>query len=161
MVLIFTKKFNCLHTHIPTHTHTMVECSLMVRWVVGSILYGGPIELFLVIVIAPQLVNKGHGVCYPLWNGVYVKYPLLLVRKSNPCRSGSRFSLLLSEWSFTIYLLPLPYLLPSSHIHNIHHTHTHTHTYTYKHTYIHTYINKNKHTKQTAALCYVKKRADV
>ena len=33
-------------------------CSLMVRWVVGSILHGGPIELFPVPVSAPWLVTK-------------------------------------------------------------------------------------------------------
>ena len=30
----------------------------MVRWVVGSILHGGPIELFLVLVSAPRLVQQ-------------------------------------------------------------------------------------------------------
>ena len=32
------------------------ERSLMVRWVIGSILYGGPIELFLVPASTPRLV---------------------------------------------------------------------------------------------------------
>ena len=32
------------------------ERSLMVRWVVGSILHGGPIELFLVPASVPRLV---------------------------------------------------------------------------------------------------------
>ena len=35
---------------------SMVEHLLMVWWVVGSIFYGGPIELFLVPVTAPQHV---------------------------------------------------------------------------------------------------------
>ena len=34
----------------------MVERPLMVRWVVGSILHGEPIELFLVIASVPRLV---------------------------------------------------------------------------------------------------------
>ena len=34
----------------------VVERLLMVRWVIGSILHGGPIELFLIPVSAPQLV---------------------------------------------------------------------------------------------------------
>ena len=34
----------------------VVMGSLMVQWVVGSILHGGPIELFLVPASAPQLV---------------------------------------------------------------------------------------------------------
>ena len=33
-----------------------VERLLMVRWIVGSILHGGPIELFLIPASAPQLV---------------------------------------------------------------------------------------------------------
>ena len=32
------------------------QLALMVRWVVGSILHGGPIELFLVPASAPRLV---------------------------------------------------------------------------------------------------------
>ena len=37
----------------------------MLRWVIGSILHGGPIGLFLVSASAPRLVfNKGHGMCY-------------------------------------------------------------------------------------------------
>ena len=39
----------------------MVARPLMVRWVVGSILYDGPIQLFLVQVSAIQLCNKGRG----------------------------------------------------------------------------------------------------
>ena len=35
---------------------SVVERPLMVRWVVGSITLGGPIELFLVAASAPQLV---------------------------------------------------------------------------------------------------------
>ena len=34
----------------------MVECVLMVRWVIGSIPHGGSIELFLVAASATQLV---------------------------------------------------------------------------------------------------------
>ena len=33
----------------------MVERPLMVRWIVGSITYGGPIELFLVPASSPRL----------------------------------------------------------------------------------------------------------
>ena len=33
-----------------------MERSLMVRWIVGSILHGGPIELFLIPTSAPRLV---------------------------------------------------------------------------------------------------------
>ena len=62
----------------------------------GSILHGGPIELFLV-----PASNKGCGMCYPVYGMMNIKEPLLLIRKSSLC-SGSRFPLLLSEWSFMI-----------------------------------------------------------
>ena len=48
----------------------------MVQWVVGSILHGGPIEIFLVPASAPRLVyKKGHGMCYPVCGMVYIKDP--------------------------------------------------------------------------------------
>ena len=68
----------------------------MVRWVVGSILHGGPIELFL-----HDCCNKGRGMCYPVCEMVNIKEPLLLIGKSRPC-DDSGFPLSLSEWSFTI-----------------------------------------------------------
>ena len=49
--------------------------------------------------------NKGHGMCYPVCGMVHIKEPLLLIEKSSPC-GGSGFPLSLSEWSFTIYLMP-------------------------------------------------------
>ena len=49
--------------------------------VVGSILHGGPIELFLVPARAPQLVNKGHiYVLFCLWDDAY-KRTLAVNRK--------------------------------------------------------------------------------
>ena len=39
--------------------------------------------------------------CYPVCGTMYIKEPLLLIGKSNPC-GGSGFPLSLSEWSFTI-----------------------------------------------------------
>ena len=69
----------------------------MVRWVVGSILHGGPIELFLVLASEPRLVY----VLNCLWDDAYKK-TLLLVGKSSPC-GGSGFPLSLSEWSSTIW----------------------------------------------------------
>ena len=50
--------------------------------------------------------NKGHGMCYPVCGLVHIKVPLLLIKKSSPCSGGSRFLLSLSEWSFTICLMP-------------------------------------------------------
>ena len=50
--------------------------------------------------------NKGCGLCYPVCGMVHIKEPLLLIGKSSLC-GGSRFPLSLSEWSFTICLLPM------------------------------------------------------
>ena len=74
----------------------------MVRWIGGSILHGGPIELFLVLTSAPPLVQqKDRGMCYPVCEMVHIKEALLLIGNSSRC-GGSGFSLSLSEWSFTI-----------------------------------------------------------
>ena len=73
----------------------------MVRWVVGSILHGGPIELFLVPASVPRLCNKGGGMYYPVCVMMHIKEPLLLIGKSSPC-GGSGFPLSLSEWFFTM-----------------------------------------------------------
>ena len=73
----------------------------MVRWVVGSFLHGGPIELFLIPASAPLLGNKSCGMCYPVCGMMHIKEPLLLIGKSSP-GGGSGFPLSLSEWSFTI-----------------------------------------------------------
>ena len=49
--------------------------------------------------------NKGRDMCNPVCGMVHIKEPLLLIEKSSPC-GGSRFPLSLSEWSFTICLMP-------------------------------------------------------
>ena len=49
--------------------------------------------------------NNGRGMCYPVSGMVHIKEPLLLLEKSSPC-GGSGFPLSLSEWSFTICLMP-------------------------------------------------------
>ena len=51
--------------------------------------WGGPIELFLI----------------PANGMMHIKEPLLLIENSSLC-GGSGFPLLLSEWSFTICLMP-------------------------------------------------------
>ena len=66
-------------------------------------LWGGSIELVLVPASAPRLVDS--GMCNPICGMVHIKEPLLLIGKSSPC-GGSRFSLSLSEWSFTICSMP-------------------------------------------------------
>ena len=83
-----------------------VERSLMVRWVVGSILHGvDPLSYFLFQPVLHDWCNKGRGVCYPVCGMVHIKEPLLLIDKSSPC-GGSGFPFSLSEWSLTICLTP-------------------------------------------------------
>ena len=79
-----------------------VERSLMVRWVVLSILHRvDPLSYF-----SFQSVLQGCGMCYPVCGMVHIKEPLLLIGKSSLC-GGSGLPLSLSEWSFTI--CPMPY----------------------------------------------------
>ena len=76
----------------------------MVEWVIGLIPYGGSIELFLVPASAVRLVYQ-RLVC-TICGIVHIKYPLQLTGKSSPWSGGSRFLLLLYEWSFSICLMP-------------------------------------------------------
>ena len=43
----------------------------MVRWVVGSILHGGPIEYFSFQPVFHDWCNKGRGMCYPVLDNAY------------------------------------------------------------------------------------------
>ena len=48
------------------------ERSLMVRWVVGSILHGvDPLSYFSFHPVLHDWCNKGCGMCYPVWDGAY------------------------------------------------------------------------------------------
>ena len=83
-----------------------VERSLMVRWVVGSILHGvDPLSYFSFQPVLHNWCNKGRGMCYPVYGMVHIKEPLLLIDKSSLCGS-SGFPFSLSEWSLTICLTP-------------------------------------------------------
>ena len=83
-----------------------VEHSLMVRWVVGSILHGvDPLSYFLFQPVLHDWCNKGRGMCYPVCGMVHIKEPLLLIDKSSLC-GGSGFPFSLSEWFLTICLTP-------------------------------------------------------
>ena len=98
------------HTHTCTHTEerdvAQRYCSLMVRWVVGSILHGvDPLSYLSFQPVLHDWCNKGHGMCYPVCGMVHIKEPLLLIDKSSPC-GGSGFPLSLSDWSLTICLTP-------------------------------------------------------
>ena len=50
-----------------------------------------------------QPCNKGQCMYYPVCGMVHIKDHLLLIEKGNPWSGSSKFHLLLSEWSFTIY----------------------------------------------------------
>ena len=83
-----------------------VERSLMVRWVVGSILHGvDPLSYFSFQPVLHYWCNKGRDTCYPVCGMVHIKEPLLLIDKSSLC-GGSGFPFSLSEWSLTICLTP-------------------------------------------------------
>ena len=83
-----------------------VERSLMVLWVVGSILHGvDPLSYFSFQPVLHDWCNKGRGMCYPGCGMVHIKEPLLLIDKSSLC-GGSGFPFSLSEWSLTICLTP-------------------------------------------------------
>ena len=73
-----------------------VERSLMVRWVVGSILHGvDPLSYFSFQPVLHDWCNKGCGMYYPVCGMVHIKEPLLLIDKSSLCGS-SRFPFSLS-----------------------------------------------------------------
>ena len=83
-----------------------VERSLMVRWIVGSILHAvDPLSYFSFQPVLHDWCNKGRGMCYPVCGMVHIKEPLLLIDKSSLCGS-SGFPFSLSEWSLTICLMP-------------------------------------------------------
>ena len=74
----------------------------MMRWIVGSILFGGPIEHFSYQPVLHDWCNKGRGMYYLVYRMVHIKDPLLLIGNSIPYRVENGFPLLISESSFTI-----------------------------------------------------------
>ena len=57
-----------------------IERSLMVRWVVGSILHGvDPLSYFSFQPVLHDWCNKGCGMCYPVCGMVHIKEPLLKI----------------------------------------------------------------------------------
>ena len=83
-----------------------VERSLMVRWIVGSILLGvDPLSYFSFQPVLHDWCNKGCGMCYPVCGMMHIKETLLLIDMSSLCGS-SGFPFSLSEWSLTICLTP-------------------------------------------------------
>ena len=104
VLLLFVSCCFCLF--VGAGRSSEVERSLMVRWVVGSILHG--MDLLSYFSFQPVLhdwCNKGCGMYYPVCGMVHIKEPLLLINKSSLC-GGSGFPFSLSEWSLTICLTP-------------------------------------------------------
>ena len=66
-----------------------------------------PLSYFSFQPVLHDRCNEGRGMCYSVCRMVYIKEPLLLIRKSSPSSGGSGFPLSLSEWSFIIW--PTPY----------------------------------------------------
>ena len=59
-----------------------VERSLLVRWVVGSILHGlDPLSYFSFQPVLHDWCNKGRGMCYPVCGMVHIKKPHLAVNR--------------------------------------------------------------------------------
>ena len=83
------------------------RCSSMVRaFAHGAV--GRRIDPLIYFSFQPVLLdwcNKGRGMYYLVCGMMHIKEPLLLIGKSSLC-GGSRFPLLLFEWSFTICLTP-------------------------------------------------------
>ena len=95
-----------LYTFMGAGRSSEVERSLMVRWVVGSILHGvDPLSYFSFQPVLHDWCNKGCGMCYHVCGMVHINEPLLLIDKSSLC-GGSGFPFSLSEWSLTICLTP-------------------------------------------------------
>ena len=77
----------------------------MVQWVIGSIIHVDPLSYFTFQPVLHDWCKKSRGMCYPVCGMMHIKEPLLLIKKSSLC-GGSGFPLSLSEWSFTICLMP-------------------------------------------------------
>ena len=99
---------NMLHTSLNQGAghSSKVERSLMVQWIIGTILHGvDPLSYFMFQPVLHDWCNKGRGMSYPVYGMVHIKEPLLLINKSSLC-GGSGFPFSLSVWSLTICLMP-------------------------------------------------------
>ena len=106
LFLILFFLFFFLFIYIGVGHSSEVERSLVVWWVVGSILHGvDPLSYFSFQPVLNNWCNKGRSMCYPVCGMVHIKESLLLIGKSSSC-GGNGFPLSLSEWSFTIRLKP-------------------------------------------------------
>ena len=64
-----------------------------------------PLRYFSFETMLCDWCNIDCGMCCPVCGMVHIKEPLLLIGKSSACGS-SGFPILLSEWSFTMCLMP-------------------------------------------------------
>ena len=68
-----------------------LEITLMVRWIVGSILHRvDPLGYLSFPRVLHYWYNKSRGMWYPVCGMTHIKEPLLLIGKSSPC-GGSGF----------------------------------------------------------------------
>ena len=51
-----------------------------------------PLGYFLFQPVLHYWCKKGHGMYYPVCGMVYIKNPLLLIEKNNPCSGSSQVS---------------------------------------------------------------------
>ena len=82
------------------------RCSYVVRGSSDQSLMVDPLTYFSFQPVLHDWYNTGCGMFYPVCGMVHIKDPLLLIGKSSPYSSGSRFPLSISEWSFTICPMP-------------------------------------------------------
>ena len=75
-------KCNCVRRQIKAGHSSEVERSLMVRWVVGSILHGvNPLSYFSFQPMLHDCCNKGRGIYYPVCGMMHIKEPFAANRK--------------------------------------------------------------------------------
>ena len=90
-----------------------VERSLMVRWVVGSILHGvDPLSYFSFQPVLHDWCNKGCDMCYPVCGMVHIKEPLLLIDKSRAFAHGAMGRRIDPSWGGPIELFLVPASAP-------------------------------------------------
>ena len=87
-------------------SHVMAAVGFLSHYLSGPLPYvQHHITVFSFQPVLHHWCNKGHGMYYPVCGMMHLKEPLLLIGKSSLCGS-SGFPLSLSEWSFTICLMP-------------------------------------------------------
>ena len=107
MLVSINKKIN-LNIAINLGKNQLVRCSTVVRALAYGVM-ARQIDLswwtHRAISRSSQCSTTGVRKAVILCGMMHIKEPLLLIRKSSPC-ANSGFPLPLSEWSFTICLMP-------------------------------------------------------